>query len=53
MKQINHFKLKLLKLQFKLKFTCTSVRPVVALTSGGKGDVEAGAEGSNFSEDPA
>ena len=33
--------------------TCTSVRPVVALTSGGKGDVEAGADGSNFSDDPA
>ena len=34
-------------------FTCTSVSPVVALTSGGNGDVEAGAEGRSFSDDPA
>jgi len=33
--------------------TCTSVRPVAAFTSGGNGEVDAGAEGKSFSDDPA
>ena len=33
--------------------TWTSVRPEVALTSGGNGEVEAGADGRSFSDDPA